>query len=43
MDVFVDVFNSHLDLAKADGYRSSTSETFYNREGDKVQQETCRR
>lgn len=33
----------HLDLAKANGYCSSTSEAFYYRERDEVQQETCRR
>lgn len=37
------VFNSHLDLAKANGHCGSTGEAFYYRERDEVQQETCRR
>lgn len=42
-DKCVNVFDSHLDLSKADGYCSSTSEAFYYRERDEVQEEACRK
>lgn len=42
-DNYVPVFDSHLDLSKADGYCSSASEAFYYRERDEVQEETCRK
>ena len=41
-DNYVPVFDSHLDLSKADGYCSRASEAFYYRERDEVQEEACR-
>lgn len=35
--------NSYLDLAKANGHCSSTSEAFYYRVRNEVQEEACRR